>query len=168
MFCGEILMEDGKTQKKITYDLEPYKPLHANIYKCQPTFHTEPLEALLEDDEKFGFIIIDGNGILFATLQGSNKIILQRMSVELPKKHGRGGQSAMRFARLRLEKRAAYVGKCCEMAVANFISDNVPNVKGIVIGGSAQLKMEMQNDERFDKRLKEIIITTVDVSYGQD
>ena len=74
----------------------------------------------------------------------------------------------MRFARLRLEKRAAYVGKCCEMAVANFISDNVPNVKGIVIGGSAQLKMEMQNDERFDKRLKDIIITTVDVSYGQD
>ena len=69
-------MEDGKTQKKITYDLEPYKPLHANIYKCQPTFHTEPLEALLEDDEKFGFIIIDGNGILFATLQGSNKIVL--------------------------------------------------------------------------------------------
>ena len=68
LFCGVILQEDGKTEKKVTYDLEPYKPLHANIYKCQNTFHTEPLEALLEDDEKFGFIIIDGNGILFATL----------------------------------------------------------------------------------------------------
>jgi peptide chain release factor subunit 1 len=84
-------MEDGKTEKKVTYDLEPYKPLHANIYKCQNTFHNEPMESLLEDDEKFGFIIIDGNGILFATLQGSNKVVLQRMSVELPKKHGRGG-----------------------------------------------------------------------------
>ena len=123
---------------------------------------------MLEDDEKFGFIIIDGNGILFATLQGSNKTVLQRMSVELPKKHGRGGQSAMRFARLRLEKRAAYVLKCCEMAVQNFITDNVVNVKGIVIGGSAQLKFEMQNDERFDKRLLACILTTVDVSYGQD
>ena len=123
---------------------------------------------MLEDDEKFGFIIIDGNGILFATLQGSNKTVLQRMSVELPKKHGRGGQSAMRFARLRLEKRAAYVLKCCEMAVQNFITDNVVNVKGIVVGGSAQLKFEMQNDERFDKRLSACILTTVDVSYGQD
>ena len=123
---------------------------------------------MLEDDDKFGFIIIDGNGILFATLQGSNKTVLQRMSVELPKKHGRGGQSAMRFARLRLEKRAAYVLKCCEMAVQNFITDNVVNVKGIVIRGSAQLKFEMQNDERFDKRLLACILTTVDVSYGQD
>ena len=123
---------------------------------------------MLEDDEKFGFIIIDGNGILFATLQGSNKTVLQRMSVELPKKHGRGGQSAMRFARLRLEKRAAYVLKCCEMAVQNFITDNVVNVKGIVVGGSAQLKFEMQKDERFDKRLSACILTTVDVSYGQD
>ena len=44
----------------------------------------------------------------------------------------------------------------------------MPNVKGIVIGGSAQLKMEMQGSERFDKRLNDIILTVVDVSYGQD
>lgn len=68
IFCGVILMEDNKTEKKVTYDLVPYKPLHANVYKCQNTFYTEPLLALLEDDEKFGFIVMDGNGVLFATL----------------------------------------------------------------------------------------------------
>ena len=41
-------------------------------------------------------------------------------------------------------------------------------MKGIVIGGSAQLKDVMQGSEHFDKRLKDIIITTVDVSYGFD
>jgi peptide chain release factor subunit 1 len=117
IFCGVILMEDGKTEKKVTYDMEPFKPLHANTYRCQNSFETEPLEALLEDDEKFGFIIIDGNGVLFATLQGSNKVIIQRMPVQLPKKHGRGGQSAVRFARLREEKRHLYVTKCCELAI---------------------------------------------------
>ena len=110
-------MEDGKTEKKVTYDMEPFKPLHANTYRCQNSFETGPLEALLEDDEKFGFIIIDGNGVLFATLQGSNKVIIQRMPVQLPKKHGRGGQSAVRFARLREEKRHLYVTKCCELAI---------------------------------------------------
>jgi peptide chain release factor subunit 1 len=60
---------------------------------------------------------MDGNGVLFATLQGSNKVIIQRMPVQLPKKHGRGGQSAVRFARLRVEKRLMYQAKCCEMAV---------------------------------------------------
>jgi peptide subunit release factor 1 (eRF1) len=30
---------------------------------------------LLEDDEKFGFIIVDGGGALFATLQGNQRNI---------------------------------------------------------------------------------------------
>ena len=34
-----------------------------------------------------------------------------QVSVDLPKKHGRGGQSALRFARLRMEKRHNYVRK---------------------------------------------------------
>ena len=61
-------MEDGKTEKKVTYDFEPFRPQNVFTYKCQNRFYTEPLEALLEDDEKFGFIIIDGNGVTYATL----------------------------------------------------------------------------------------------------
>lgn len=68
IFCGIIFMEDGKTEKKVTYDFEPFRPQNVFTYKCQNRFYTEPLEALLEDDEKFGFIIIDGNGVTYATL----------------------------------------------------------------------------------------------------
>jgi len=68
IFCGIILMEDGKSEKKITIALEPYRPINVFAYKCQNSFYTEPLLSLLSDDDKFGFIIIDGNGILFATL----------------------------------------------------------------------------------------------------
>ena len=84
-------MEDGKTEKKIKHAIEPFRAINVFAYKCQNSFHTEPLLSLLEDDEKFGFIIIDGAGIMFATLQGNNKEIIQRMPVQLPKKHGRGG-----------------------------------------------------------------------------
>jgi len=81
LFCGVIEMGDGKTEKKITLDLEPFKPINVFTYRCQNTFETAPLQALLEDDEKFGFIVVDGNGVLYATLQGSNKEVLQRMLV---------------------------------------------------------------------------------------
>lgn len=81
IFCGVIEMGDGKQEKKITLDLEPFKPINVFTYRCQTTFETEPLKALLEDDEKFGFIVVDGNGVLYATLQGSNKEVLQRMLV---------------------------------------------------------------------------------------
>ena len=50
-------------------------------------------------------IIMDGNGALFGTLSGNTREVVHKFSVDLPKKHGRGGQSALRFARLREEKR---------------------------------------------------------------
>lgn len=28
IFCGIILMEDGKTEKKINYDIEPFRPIN--------------------------------------------------------------------------------------------------------------------------------------------
>ena len=37
--------------------------------------NTDSLNFLLEDDEKFGFIIVDGSGALFATLQGNERNI---------------------------------------------------------------------------------------------
>ncbi len=54
---------------------------------------------------------MDGNGTLYGTLQGNTRTILHKFSVDLPKKHGRGGQSAVRFARLRMEARHNYVRK---------------------------------------------------------
>ncbi len=54
---------------------------------------------------------MDGNGSLFGTLSGNTREVLHKFQVDLPKKHGRGGQSALRFARLRLEKRHNYVRK---------------------------------------------------------
>jgi len=166
IFCGMILMEDNKTEKKITLDIEPFKACQSFMYRCEGKFHSECLNYLLEDDEKFGFIIVDGGGATFATLQGNVRTILQKIVVELPKKHGRGGQSANRFARLREEKRHAYVKKVAELAVTNFITDNRTNVKGIVMAGSADFKTVIAQSDMFDKRLQEAVIATFDVSYG--
>jgi len=65
----------------------------------------------LENEDVFGFIVVDGAGSLYGTLQGNNREVLHKFTVELPKKHGRGGQSSVRFARLRLEKRHNYLKK---------------------------------------------------------
>ena len=71
----------------------------------------------------------------------------------MPKKHGRGGQSANRFARIREEKRSNYVKKVAELAIKNFITNDVPHVKGIVMAGSADFKTVIQQSDAFDKRL---------------
>lgn len=136
IYCGTILTDDNK-EKKVNIDFEPFKPINTSLYLCDNKFHTEALQELLESDDKFGFIVMDGNGSLFGTLAGNTREILHKFSVDLPKKHGRGGQSALRFARLRLEKRHNYVRKVAETATQMFISHDKVNVQGIVLAGSA-------------------------------
>ncbi|CDW89307.1 eukaryotic release factor 1 [Stylonychia lemnae] len=166
IYCGVILMEDGKTEKKINFDFEPFRPINQFMYFCGGKFQTEPLTTLLADDDKFGFIIVDGNGALYATLQGNSREILQKITVELPKKHRKGGQSSVRFARLREEKRHNYLRKVAELAGSNFITNDKPNVTGLVLAGNAGFKNELSETDMLDKRLLPIIVSIVDVSYG--
>jgi peptide chain release factor subunit 1 len=166
MYCGTVVTEDGK-ERKVNIDFEPFKPINTSLYLCDNKFHTEDLNELLMDDEAFGFIIMDGNGSLYGTVQGSNREILHKFSVDLPKKHGRGGQSALRFARLRLEKRHNYVRKVAEMATQLFVPDGQrPNIQGLVLAGSADFKSELMRSDLFDPRLAKIVVKLVDVSYG--
>eukprot|EP00933_Yihiella_yeosuensis_P039167 TRINITY_DN3311_c0_g1_i1.p1 TRINITY_DN3311_c0_g1~~TRINITY_DN3311_c0_g1_i1.p1 ORF type:complete len:450 (+),score=118.06 TRINITY_DN3311_c0_g1_i1:130-1479(+) len=166
IYCGEIITDDGK-EKKLTIDFEPFKPIATTMYLCDNKFHCEDLAELLEGDDTFGFIIMDGNGSLYGTVQGNRREVLHKFSVELPKKHGRGGQSALRFARLRLEKRANYVRKVSEIATQIFVSGAKANIQGLIIAGSADFKTELTTSALFDPRLDAILIKPMlDVSYG--
>ncbi|CAL9154374.1 unnamed protein product, partial [Musa hybrid cultivar] len=167
LYTGTIVTEDGK-EKKVTIDFEPFKPINASLYLCDNKFHTEALNELLESDDKFGFIVMDGNGTLFGTLSGNTREVLHKFTVDLPKKHGRGGQSALRFARLRMEKRHNYVRKTAELATQFFINPatSQPNVAGLILAGSADFKTELSQSDMFDQRLQAKILNVVDVSYG--
>lgn len=165
IYCGTIVTDEGK-EKKVNIDFEPFRPINTSLYLCDNKFHTEALTALLADDNKFGFIVMDGNGALFGTLSGNTREVLHKFTVDLPKKHGRGGQSALRFARLRMEKRHNYVRKVAEVAVQLFITNDKPNISGLVLAGSADFKTELSQSDMFDPRLQAKIIKIVDVSYG--
>lgn len=165
VYCGEIITSEGK-ERKINIDFEPFKPINTSLYLCDNKFHTEALSELLESDQKFGFIIMDGNGTLFGTLSGNTRDVVHKFSVDLPKKHGRGGQSALRFARLREEKRHNYVRKVAELAVQNYITNDKVNVAGLILAGSADFKNDLNQSDMFDNRLQSKVIQIVDVSYG--
>ncbi|XP_065832288.1 eukaryotic peptide chain release factor subunit 1-like isoform X2 [Oscarella lobularis] len=161
MYCGTIVTEDGKEKN----DFEPFRPINTSpLYLCDNKFRTETLAALLAD--KFGFIVMDGNGALFGVLSGNSRDVLHKFTVDLPKKHGRGGQSALRFARLRMEKGHNYVRKVAETVTQLFITNDKPNVTGLVLAGSADFKTELSQSDLFDGRLQYKILKVVDIAYG--
>lgn len=118
VYCGTIVTEEGKEKKvnidfepfkpintslylcdnkfhtevrAFAWSLTFYSPLvlfHILIICSFQTFPQQALTALLSDDSKFGFIVIDGSGALFGTLQGNTREVLHKFTVDLPKKHG--------------------------------------------------------------------------------
>ncbi|CAH8384960.1 unnamed protein product [Eruca vesicaria subsp. sativa] len=147
LYTGTIVTDDGKEKK----------------------FHTEALNELLESDDKFGFIVMDGNGTLFGTLSGNTREVLHKFSVDLPKKHGRGGQSALRFARLHMEKRHNYVRKTAELATQYYINPvtSQPNVSGLILAGSADFKTELSQSDMFDPHLGAKILNGGENGFNQ-
>lgn len=165
LYCGTILTNDNK-EKKVSIDFEPFKPINTSLYRCDDVFHVEALYELMDNDQKYGFIIVDGKGSLYGTLTGNTKNILKEFSVDLPKKHGMGGQSAQRFGRIRMEKRHNYIRKVSEMATNLFITNDKPNIVSLVLAGNAEFKDILYDSNLFDPRLCSIVLKTVDVSYG--
>jgi peptide chain release factor subunit 1 len=153
-------------EKRMALAITPFKPINRSIYHCDSKFLLEPLEEILQDDQRYGFIIMDGTGCMFASIQGQQREILMKKTVELPKKQKKGGQSSQRFQRIRLEKRQAYLKVISELAVKYFISDNQPNVQGLVLAGHAEFKNDLSSANFLDPRLREKIIALVDISYG--
>jgi len=146
--------------------IEPLKPLVSEFYRCDDKFHVEVLYEQFEEKNTYGFIVVDGNGVSLHTLNGKSRKNLFKLEVSLPNKHGKGGQSKNRFARIREEKRGWYTSKACEIALHYFIDPvtTLPNVSGIILAGSGQLKEEVL--VKLDQRLSKIILSVVDVQYG--
>lgn len=40
-------MEDGKTEKRLLIDFEPYRGINTSVYLCDARFHVEALRSLL-------------------------------------------------------------------------------------------------------------------------
>jgi peptide chain release factor subunit 1 len=166
IFSGDVVGEDGK-EKKMVIDFEPHRPVNTTMYLCDDKFHIEPLEELLEDNKKYAFIIVDGNGYYLAYLCGNTSTAVDRLEVDLPSKTRRGGQSSNRYARLRDQAKFEYLKKVCERVKQNLVVDDKVPVEGIIVAGNAELKNDLMNTPMLDPRVKNKIIPPVlDVGYG--
>jgi peptide chain release factor subunit 1 len=178
LYTGIVYDDEQHRETKISMCIEPIHPLQHGLYRCEGHFLTDFLQQQLMDNvndfnaRRYGIIVIDGNGTLFARLdQQQGTTILKRFQVTLPKKHGRGGQSASRFERLRREAIHNYLSKVAENAKSVFLNNQqhgLVNVDGFIISGSANLKQDLVKSELLGQQIQTKILRVVDVSYGSD
>jgi peptide chain release factor subunit 1 len=169
IFCGTVYGDNGKVDKEVRVNVEPIFPVTRFIFKSENKFYTEELASSLNEEPPYGYVIVDGHGVLFGKLQGKVSEVLKKTTTDLPNKHKKGGQSQHRFERNTELMRADYVKKVAEQVNATFMPNGESvNVEAIIVGGPGELKSELKKSDTLDKRVRAKIAKVLDLANGDE
>lgn len=164
-FVGEVATVGDQT-KQVQYVLEPPEPITSFMYRCDSEFYTEKLWGMLDEKKTFGLLVIDRSEATVGLLKGKRITPVKNIPSLVPSKHGRGGQSAVRFERLIEIAAHEFFKKVGEIASETFL--NEPDLKGIIIGGPGATKDFFVKEEYLHHEMMKKIIDTFDTGYTDE
>src|SRR6056297_1976301 len=167
LFSGAIDSGGGRTDM-VTKVLEsPPDPIESFRYHCDSDFLTEPLENMLADKGLFGLIVLDRREANVGWLKGKRVEPVKSASSLVPGKQRKGGQSAQRFARLRLEAIDNFYQEVAGMANDLFVPKR-HEMDGVLVGGPSPTKDEFLDGEYLHHELGDNVLGKFDVSYTDE
>jgi peptide chain release factor subunit 1 len=167
LFSGAVDAGGGQTEM-VTEVLEsPPQPVESFRYHCDSDFLTEPLENMLADKGLFGLIVLDRREANVGWLRGKRVEPVKSASSLVPGKQRKGGQSAQRFARLRLEAIDNFYQEVAGMANDLFVPER-HEMDGILVGGPSPTKDEFLDGDYLHHELGELVLGKFDVAYTDE
>ena len=167
IFSGAVDAGGGQTDM-VTKVLEsPPDPIQSFRYHCDSDFLTEPLEEMLSDKGLFGLIVLDRREANVGWLKGKRVDPVKSASSLVPGKQRKGGQSAQRFARLRLEAIDNFYQEVAGMADDLFVPKR-HELDGILVGGPSPTKDEFLDGDYLHHELRDKVVGKFDVSYTDE
>src|SRR6056297_3520891 len=167
IFSGAIDAGGGQTDM-VTRTLEsPPEPVESFRYHCDSEFLTEPLEYMLEDKGLYGLIVLDRREANVGWLRGKRVEAVKSASSLVPGKQRKGGQSAQRFARLRLEAIDNFYQEVAEMA-NDLMVPKRHELDGILVGGPSPTKDEFLDGDYLHHELQDKVLGKFDIAYTDE
>ncbi|SNR40094.1 peptide chain release factor aRF-1 [Halorubrum vacuolatum] len=167
IFSGAVDSGGGQTEM-VTRTLEsPPEPIVSFRYHCDSNFLTGPLEHMLEDSGLFGLIVLDRREANVGWLKGKRVEPVKSASSLVPGKQRKGGQSAQRFARLRLEAIDNFYQEVAGMANDLFVPKR-HELDGILVGGPSPTKDEFLDGDYLHHELQDKVLGKFDVAYTDE
>ncbi|KAF5087088.1 peptide chain release factor aRF-1 [Methanoculleus horonobensis] len=169
VFCGTINIGGDRTDLDCEI-IEPPEPLNTYMYRCSSSFELEPLEQMLGEKEVYGLIVLDRREAYVGFLRGSRIEPVRGVTSTVPGKQRKGGQSSVRFQRLRLIAINEFYKKIGDLASEIFLAekDFFERFKGVLIGGPTPTKEEFEAGGFLHHELQKRIIGLFDVSYTNE
>ena len=167
LFSGAVDTGGGQSDM-VTEVLEnPPDPVESFRYHCDSEFLTEPLEAMLADKGLYGLIVLDRREANVGWLKGKRVEPVKSTTSLVPGKQRKGGQSAQRFHRLRLEAIDNFYQEVAEMADELFVPER-HELDGILVGGPSPTKDEFLDGEYLHHELQDKVLGKFDVAYTDE
>ncbi|MDD3407639.1 MAG: peptide chain release factor aRF-1 [Methanomicrobium sp.] len=169
VFCGNVKLGGDRTDMDCTI-IEPPDPVNLYMYRCSSNFELEPLKQMLVEKEVYGLIVIDRREAYIGFLRGNRIEPMSGITSTVPGKQRKGGQSAMRFQRLRLIAINEFYKKVADRANEIFLAEPefFERFKGVLIGGPTPTKDEFESGNFLHHELQKRIIGLFDVSYTNE
>ncbi|HIH37551.1 peptide chain release factor aRF-1 [Candidatus Woesearchaeota archaeon] len=165
-FSGNVSEREGQFDFKV-WSIEPPIPLNTRLYRCDKEFQLDLLRDMLDDKEIYGLVVMDRRDGNVAMLKGKSIINISKASSNVPGKTRAGGQSAMRYHRLREGAAKEFYTKI-GMMVKDAFFDKRDQLKGIIIGGPGPTKYDFIEGNYVPNELKQKVIGIKDLSYTEE
>jgi len=167
IFSGAVDTGGGRSEM-VTRTLEsPPQPIESFRYHCDAEFLLEPLEQMMADQGLFGLVVLDRREANVGWLRGKRVEPVKSASSLVPGKQRKGGQSAQRFARLRLEAIDNFYQEVAGMANDLFV-DKRHEMEGVLVGGPSPTKDEFLDGDYLHHELGDMVLGKFDVSYTDE
>ncbi|SFR89737.1 peptide chain release factor subunit 1 (aeRF-1) [Halomicrobium zhouii] len=167
LFSGAVDAGGGQTDMVTEVLDSPPEPIQSFRYHCDSHFLTEPLENMLADSGLFGLIVLDRREANVGWLKGKRVEPVKSASSLVPGKQRKGGQSAQRFARLRLEAIDNFYQEVAGMANDLFVSRR-HELDGVLVGGPSPTKDEFLDGDYLHHELQDSVLGKFDVAYTDE
>ena len=167
LFSGAVDAGGGQTDMVTQVLEEPPDPIQSFRYHCDSAFLTEPLEEMLADKGLFGLVVLDRREANVGWLKGKRVEPVKSASSLVPGKQRKGGQSAQRFARLRLEAIDNFYQEVAGMANDLFVPKR-HEMDGVLVGGPSPTKDEFLDGDYLHHEIQGKVVDKFDVSYTDE
>ena len=169
IFCGAVKEGGDRTNLECTI-IEPPDQVGLYMYRCSSNFELEPLKQMLVEKEVYGLLVIDRREAYIGFLRGNRIEPVSGATSTVPGKQRKGGQSSMRFQRLRLIAINEFYKKVAERANGIFLAepDFHKRFKGVLIGGPTPTKEEFYDGAYLNHEVQQRVIGLFDVAYTNE
>ncbi len=164
IFSGNVSEVEGESDIRV-WLIQPPEKLRVKKYWCDKKFELEPLQDMAAEKELYGLLVMDNREATIALLKGKKLEVLRRKESIVPGKTIKGGQSQMRYQRVR----EGLINDWYKQIAAD-VKELFSRVelKGVIIGGPGPAKNDFFDRDYLPTDIKKQVIGVKNTGYTDE